>query len=381
MTMTEQTILDDLLEGSIEALDISPSEYLTAVRRYEELSEFLCAYWSESRVDGAIYPQGSMNLGTVTRIFHRNDEYDLDAVCRREYAKGSISQDDLKTDVGDGLELFCRSGPTDTPVLDDEGRRCWTLLYPAQHFHLDILPALPDIQSQPNGILLTDTTRTRWLRSNPWDYGLWFRGVMADELADRMIVLSKRMDVTNVPMETVKTTLQRSVQALKRHRDIYFADHLDRRPPSILITTLAARAYRGAGPLYEVLRDITARMPELITVENGTPRVSNPVQPKENFAERWAGDVSRVEEFYDWMASAYRSFTNLGADAGMDRVITKMAATFGDRPATYAATRAGLGTSTLQRAGGLGIAAGTGNLVTGAGRISKPHTFRGDTKR
>lgn len=379
--MTAQHIIDDLLGRSIESLDISSGEYAAGVRRYDELSEFLCAYWEDSRVGGSIYPQGSMNLGTVTRIIHRNDEYDLDAVCRREYAKGSISQDDLKADVGHGLGLFCKSKPPDGPDLDDEGRRCWTLLYPRQSFHLDVLPALPDADREPNGILLTDTTRTRWLQSNPKDYGQWFRGVMADEFAERMVMLSKRMDVSEVPPETVKTTLQRSVQALKRHRDIHFAEHLDRRPPSILITTLAARAYRGGGSLYEVLRDITARMPELIAIENGTPIVLNPVQPKENFAERWAGDVARLEEFYDWMDVAYRSFTNLGADAGMDRMITKVAAAFGDRPATYAATRAGLSTSDAQRAGRLGIAAGTGNLVTGAGRTSKPHTFRGDPRR
>lgn len=379
--MTAQNIVDDLLGRSIESLDISTEEYAAAVRRYNELSEYLCEYWDDSRVGGSIYPQGSMNLGTVTRIIHRNDEYDLDAVCRREYANGSISQDDLKADVGHGLSLFCKSTPTTGPTLDDEGRRCWTLLYPGQNFHLDILPALPDEDRQPNGILLTDTTRTRWLQSNPKDYGQWFRGVMADEFAERMVVLSKRMDVSEVPPETVKTTLQRSVQALKRHRDIHFADDLDRRPPSILITTLAARAYRGGGLLYEVLRDITARMPELITIENGTPIVLNPVQPKENFVERWAGNVARLEEFYEWMDAAYRSFTNLGADAGMDRMVTKMASAFGDRAAKYAASRAGLETSAAQRAGGLGIAVGTGRLVAGAGRPSKPHNFRGDPRR
>lgn len=381
MSMTAQSIVDDLLGRSIESLDISPAEYAAAVRRYEELSDFLCGYWGDSPVGGAIYPQGSMNLGTVTRIIHRNDEYDLDAVCRREYAKGSISQDDLKADVGYGLGLFCKGKPTDGPELDDEGRRCWTLLYPGQNFHLDVLPALPDVDSQPSGILLTDTTRTRWLQSNPKDYGRWFRGVMADEFADRLVVLSKRMDVSDVPPETVKTTLQQSVQALKRHRDIHFAQHLDRRPPSIVITTLAARAYRGGGSLHEVLRDITARMPELITIENGTPIVLNPVQPNENFAERWAGDVARLEEFYEWMDAAYRSFTNLGADAGLDRMITKMAAAFGDRPAAYAATCAGLSTSEAQRADRLGIAPGTGSLLVGAGRTSRPHSFRGDPQR
>lgn len=380
-TMTAQAVLDDLLDRSIESLDISTAEYHAAVDRYGQLSDFLCDYWGASRVGGSIYPQGSMSLGTVTRIIHRNDEYDLDAVCRREYAEGSISQEALKEDVGHGLEQFCTTSPAGKPELDDEGRRCWTLLYPGQHFHLDVLPALPDPETEPNGIRLTDTTRTRWLQSNPKDYSQWFRGVMADEFAERMVVLSKRMDVDEVPPETVKTTLQRSVQALKRHRDIHYADRLDRRPPSIIITTLAARAYRGGGSFYEVLRDITTRMPDLITFENSTPIVLNPVQPNENFAERWAGDLSRIEEFFDWLAVASASFANLGADSGLDRIVIKMAAAFGDRPARSAASQAGLGTSANQRAGNLGIAAGTGSLVVGAGRASKPHNFRGDTRR
>lgn len=381
MTMTTEAVLDDLLDRSIESLDISSAEYQAAVCRYEELADFLCGYWGGSRVGGSIYPQGSMSLGTVTRIIHRNDEYDLDAVCRREYAENSISQEALKEDVGDGLEQFCETSPTDKPELDDEGRRCWTLLYPGQHFHLDVLPALPDPEMEPNGIRLTDTTRTRWLQSNPKDYSQWFRGVMAEEFAERMVVLSKRMDVDAVPPETVKTTLQRSVQALKRHRDIHYADRLDRRPPSILITTLAARAYRGGGSLYEVLSDITTRIPDLMAFENGNPIVLNPVQPNENFAERWAGDLARIEEFFDWIQAASNSFANLGADSGLDRIITKMAAAFGDRPARSAATHAGLGTSASQRAGNLGIAAGTGSLIVGSGRTSKPHNFRGDARR
>lgn len=380
-TMTAQTVVDDLLGRGIGSLDISSAEYRAAVRRYGDLSDFLCGYWESSRVGGVIYPQGSMSLGTITRIVHRNDEYDLDAVCRREYGEGSISQEALKEDVGYGLDQFCDSRPTDKPVLDDEGRRCWTLLYPGQHFHLDVLPALPDPTLIPNGVRVTDTTRTHWLQSNPKDYSQWFREVMAEEFAERMAVLSKSMDVDAVPPETVKTTLQRSVQALKRHRDIHYADRLDRRPPSILITTLAARAYRGGDSLYEVLRDISASMPDLITFENGDPIVLNPVQPNENFAERWAGDSARLEDFFNWIQTAANVFANLGADSGLDRIITKMSDAFGDRPARSAASQAGLSTSSSQRAGNLGIAAGSGSLMVGSGRTSKPHTFRGDARR
>ena len=35
-------------------------------------------------------------------------------------------------------------------------RRCWTLGYPDHGFHLDVLPAIPDAELPPTGILLTD---------------------------------------------------------------------------------------------------------------------------------------------------------------------------------------------------------------------------------
>ena len=119
---------------------------------------------------------------------------------------------------------------------------------------MDVLPALPDVEAQPNGILLTDRELVRWQPSNPVDFADWFYAQMAREYREAREVLAKQMDVEDVPAWYVKTTLQRTVQALKRHRDLYFADAPEDRPASIIITTLAARAYPGAGSLYEVLR-------------------------------------------------------------------------------------------------------------------------------
>ena len=94
---------------------------------------------------------------------------------------------------------------------------------------------------------------------------------MADEIKEKLKVLAKRMDIAAVPDWPVKTTLQQTVQALKRHRDIYFTEALDLRPASIIITTLAAHAYRGSGgDLYEVLDDITDRMPRLRPATRGS---------------------------------------------------------------------------------------------------------------
>lgn len=381
MFSSKQELLDGLLGSSIASLDITDAEYQSAVTRYRGLGAFLCEYWGQSVIGGVIYPQGSMNLGTVTRIVHRNDEYDLDAVCVRELAKGSITQASLKADVGHGLQLFCKSQPTDEPELDDEGKRCWTLIYPGQPFHLDVLPALPDPDNTPNGIILTDKTVKSWQHSNPLDYAAWFRGVMAEEFDERRAVFAKRMDLKDVPDWRVKTTLQRSTQALKRHRDIHFADRLEDRPPSIILTTLAARAYRGGGSLYEVLRDITTRLPEMVDYRNGVPVVINPVQPLENFAERWASDRHRAQLFFEWTAIAAADFGGLGNDRGVDRIITKVAAAFGERPAAFASKEYGMGMFHTSDSGRLGMAAGTGTLITGAGRPVRSHSFRGDANR
>ena len=130
----------------------------------------------------------------------------------------------------------------------DEGKRCWTLHYLG--FHLDVLPALPNLSApSDSAIIITDTEVLRWQFSNPIAYADWFHGVMAKEMEDKLKVIAKRMDIAQVPDWQVKTTLQQTVQALKRHRDIYFTDHLDQRPASIIITTLAAHAYRGGGDL------------------------------------------------------------------------------------------------------------------------------------
>ena len=259
-----------------------------AVTRYTAVGRSLAEHWDTDPYDGLVYPQGSMRLGTITRNYHRDDEIDIDLVARRDQPKQSISQAELKADTGVGLEKFVLSEPEGTPYLE-EGKRCWTLHYSG--FHLDVLPALPNPEARTgSAIIITDTELVRWQFSNPIAYADWFHTVMAKEIEEKRKVVAKRMDIAQVPDWQVKTTLQQTVQALKRHRDIYFTDALDLRPASIIITTLAAHAYRGTGgDLYEVLDDITDRMPSFVRLDGQRYIVANPVEPEENFADRWHG--------------------------------------------------------------------------------------------
>lgn len=367
--------LNQLLGTALEALDISDQEHGVAVARYEAVGNFLADYWGDCRAGGEVYPQGSIRLGTVTRKIHRSDEFDVDLVARRDIAKTSISQLELKADTGHGLDLFVRAGPEGNPSKE-EGKRCWTLQYSG--FHVDVLPALPDEQSGRSGILITDTEVRNWQFSDPIGYADWFHAVVRSELQRRAAFLGKAVDVADVPLWAVKTTLQRTVQALKRHRDIFFAGDLDNRPASIIITTLAARAYRGGESPYEVLADVTAAMPTLVEQKDGVYVVSNPVQPKENFADRWQRHPHRAGRFFDWMEQAQADFAAIGSVLGIDTVLAKLSKAFGDRAADRAERAAGSGLFESRNTGRLGMASGTGALVTGNGRPVQPHRFHGD---
>jgi hypothetical protein len=363
--------LNRLLGTSIEWLDITDQEYLLAESRYRAVGASLAEYWDGSPAGGEVYPQGSMRLGTVTRNIHRNDEIDLDLVARRDLAKTGVTQAALKEDVGTGLELFVKGEPEGSPGLE-EGKRCWTLQYPG--FHLDVLPAVPDELAGGTGISITDTEVRRWLPSNPVGFANWFQAVMLEE---RVALAKAAMPIAPVPEWRIKTTLQRTVQALKRHRDKYFTGHLQDRPASVIITTLAALAYTGGGSLYDVLRAVTATMPRFVEVKNGIYVVSNPVQRQENFADRWRSHPERAVWFFDWAERAAADFAGLGETRGVDSVLQKMAAAFGDRPAEQAQRAAGSGLFESRRTGRLAMVTGTGTLAATGGRTVRDHSFYG----
>jgi hypothetical protein len=378
LTADSNTQLDDLLGFSIADFDIPDHVYQLAVARYEDLGAWLSDYWDASPEDGIVYPQGSFRLGTVVQPVNGTDEYDVDLVCRRDIAKPFTTQAALKADCGHGIAGYAASGPNGSPSRS-EGKRCWTLNYWGESFHMDVLPAIPNTDDGGNSIWITDRDLRLWQPSNPIDYADWFHRRMRNELLRMREAVAKRMDVADVPAWRVKTTLQRTVQALKRHRDLYFADSPEDKPASIIITTLAAMAFTGGDALYEVLADVTAKMPGLVEVRNGVYWIANPVQPDENFADRWRNNPGRDQSFFRWMEQVQEDVTGYGSERGIDEVLSKIAKSFGERPSQRAGEYLGSGTARARETGMLGMAAGTGLL----GVVSRPtrpvpqHTFHG----
>jgi hypothetical protein len=375
--------ISELLVGAIESLDIPEDLFRAAATEYTDVGESLA-----DNADGAsgweIYPQGSFRLGTVVQPLGR-DEYDIDLVCLRSLEKSQVTQAELKTGVGEALGRYLgsRRGESGAPDSCKEGGRCFTLAY--EHaFHLDVLPAIPDLDGSGSGILLTDRDLRAWQFSDPKAYAEWFKAQMATEFLVKRAALAEaeRVEPEEIPDSRVKTTLQRTVQALKHHRNIYFGDELDDRPASILVTTLAARAYGGEQDLYRSLLATAAGMPEHIAREDGHWIVANPVQPRENFADKWAAHPARAERFHAWLRQLRADLLAAGEESGIHRVAARLGESFGEGPLDRGAERYGSGLLETRREGGLGFDRGTGalaGLAAGAATKVRPHRFYGKT--
>ncbi len=378
---TIEQMLSMLLGGAVETLDIPPHLQQVAIERYEEVGTWLAEHGGYRC---RIYPQGSFRLGTVVRPNSSTGEYDIDLVCWLLIAKENITQVELKQRVGDLLHAYLRwkkqHGHTDGPKTCEARRRCWTLAYPDHGFHLDVLPTIPDVEHPPTGILLTDKQLYRWQHSNPIGYAAWFR-TRSEELQRRLTeaALKRHVNVADVPEWEVRTTLQRVAQVLKWHCMLRFVRDPDNRPPSILITTLAAQSYRGDLDLFTATRNALAGMGDHIENRHGTWWIPNPAHNEENFADKWNEYPERREAFIAW----HRDITGMLDDLvqlqgkGLQVVASRMAESFGHDAVQLAARQYGDRLRRRTEAGALRMTS-TGLLTTTAtGAPVRAHTFHG----
>ena len=109
--------------------------------------------------DPLVSPQGSLRLGTIIQPINEEVDMDVDLVFRLNDKHPEWTQKILKDKVGARL----KSSPIYAKMLDDEGRRCWTLLYRQdsddlkKRYHMDILPSVAskDYEEQ-NRLSLTE---------------------------------------------------------------------------------------------------------------------------------------------------------------------------------------------------------------------------------
>ncbi|TFI44817.1 nucleotidyltransferase [Rhodococcus sp. 1R11] len=357
---TREAQVSQLLGTTIEHLDITDAAFKAAESCYLHLGEHL------AQANAQVFVQGSFMLGTVVRPHNRTGEYDLDLVTQLDVAKTSITQKDLKEKVGALLADYRKDHDSDiceSPAELSEGRRSWCLHY--GKFHMDVLPAIPDADSRSEtAIELTDRNLWNWQKSDPLGYVLWFREQCAKQFEEqRAILASAYGSVDAVPKHRVRTPLHRVVQILKRHRDMYFADDLDHRPPSSLITTLAAKGYEGETDLTDATIKAVQRMPRHIDERNGRYWVENPACAGENFADKWNEYEDRRMKFHAWRAAVERDLRDLlRLTDGAVALHQRMAKSFGDAPVQNAQKTIGERTNNARKNGQVHFA--TGGLLT-----------------
>jgi hypothetical protein len=99
------------------------------------------------------------------------------------------------------------------------------------------------------------------------------------------------------------------------------------KPISIIITTLAARAYNGETNMNEALINILQKMPDLIN--NTGIRVPNPTMPTEDFAHKWQDETKLEKSFKSWLAKAESDFEYLINNKNNSAIIDASKETFG----------------------------------------------------
>ena len=148
---------EKILRALGESLDISETQYNALVKSYEAVGTFLQNDPELSVYDPLVTPQGSLRLGTIIAPINEDDDIDVDLVFRLKGKNPTWTAKALKDKVGARL----RNSPRYQDMLDDEGRRCWTLLYRQdsanlkERYHMDILPSVAsrDYDEQMRSVL------------------------------------------------------------------------------------------------------------------------------------------------------------------------------------------------------------------------------------
>ncbi|MGN8641979.1 nucleotidyltransferase domain-containing protein [Catenibacterium mitsuokai] len=372
--------LNILLKRVVDEIRITPSMLDKAESSYKAVRQWLI----DGIPDATITPQGSINLGTTIKPVSDIDDYDIDLVCLLKKSQNYEAKT-IKHKVGNRLKENKRYLIKINE--EGEGKRCWKMQY--DEFHMDILPCVPKteyIEPFSTEIRLTHKISSNVYEdrfSNPYGYKKWFESRMKDILKIEKDAYAKKKNtrVEDVPTFRVCTPLQMAIQLLKRHRDICFEHDSDNSPISVIITTLAAKAYNGEENLYLAICNILNHMEEYIEIRDGIYWIANPVSEEENFADKWQIYPKRKDAFYGWLKKAKRDFITLPMNtAGIDSIASELEKILGEAPVKRAVKKYADDMYKARTNGELYVSGLTGGLTTkesSGSTLVKKHNFYG----
>lgn len=375
--------LAGVLELLCRELELTPTQYEDATAKYGAVGRWLNDGLLLARLGPEVFAQGSIRLGTTVRPLGR-DEFDVDLVCWLVGGHDGFEPSLVMGLVGDRL----REHGTYRDMLEPKNR-CWRLNY-AGEFHMDITPAVANSNCSNGGLVVPDRELRHWSPTNPKGYADWFDGQAAAQPAiEKGLREGVRAGVEPLPDQIpFKNVLVRAVQLFKRHRDVWFQGRDSGTAPiSIIVTTLAARAYARAVASrvyrseFDLLLEVIHSMPHHVEIRNIDGRrkffVWNPTTDGENFAEKWNQHPERADAFFAWSGAALDDFRRLSEASGMETIRKHIAGRFGERESGRAIQSVASAVTAARESGHLRVATGVG-LTTGTLGVGvRAHTFYG----
>lgn len=334
--MTLENRRKDILR-LIESIDISPSLYKNAVEKYQAIT----AYLVNHGFDADMYPQGSFALGTVVRPSKNNQDanYDLDFICQVKSSRNEITASALWEKLKEVLE--------NSPYADKltEYDKCFTVEYADVNgvgFSIDIVPAAdesterkyklqcdsehPELIGTSIVIPDTGTQRSTWVTNNPKGYQKWFEKInepyrLHSQLENRRAIFENYpgifASIEKIPLELERSSLQRVIQILKKHRDEYYFKSNATKPISAIIGTLVAKIAATLPPsisVFELLEKVLDtlqkhnRNDDMLYKKNGKWIIPNPANPEDNLADSWNDET--CDKFFRWINQAKIDFVD-----------------------------------------------------------------------
>ena len=263
-------------------------------------------------IDADVYPQGSVPIGATVKPYLSN-EFDLDIVLHIKQLYTFYNP----YEIYNALHKLLSSDGRYSDKIELKNR-CIRIKY-AGDFHMDILPGCLAFSYDNNRIKIPDRELKCWMDSNPKGFINWFMS-RANSASDPVLKhyfneqIRLKADVEDLPDDDFynKTPLQRSLQLMKRVRDIYFINNSEYSTSSIVLTTLMGTYYRGENSIYDTIEMTIRRIRNEYNnrvLNHQKFKIINPVNENEDFTDSWTNN--HYTHFYKFISDFFEKWQKL----------------------------------------------------------------------
>ena len=371
-------IADTLLKDIARRIQLSPTDYRTAVDHYEAVDKWLNRENSPlAPYMARMYAQGSMAIGATISSKLNNDEFDVDAVAELRISAAAPP--------GNVLDVLFDAINAEKGTLYHgkvkRRTRCVTIEY--DRMHLDVTPAvlLPEYNARTSVIFHANEEERpamhRHIKANPWGFADWFAKStpQVQEILDA--VLAKRAE----PVPDQDEMLDKSrplvaLQLLKRWRNKRYDNRQGRNPPSVILAYYVATNMTASTDLYSEFRAQAEGIHAIVAAADQQGKLISVVNPACNadvLSDRWPADLATQRVFLADLKDLLAKLDKLEANPSVEKCAEIMSDLFGENPTRVVIEDFQKRFADKAHTGGLFAHGGAGGLALGAsGLAAKP---------